>query len=349
MVLSGHSMWNMVDLHSIPRDLHILGTGAVVGQRALTSAELDDHLGLQPGTVERTTGVTVRGVHDGTAAQLGATAARQALDAAGLQIDDIDLILAASATPDQLLPCNAALVHAELQPPRDIPAWDVNASCLSFLVAVDVAASLLQTGRHQRILIVSSDIASGGLDWTDLGSSGIFGDGAAAVVVSADPGPDTIGDSGRLLAMAFSTHSDLAHACELPGGGSRIRPDSFDGDFVAASKFRMQGGPLLRLAARELPPLIDRVLDSAGLTMDDIDLVIAHQASHVALDWLRGALKVPDERFFNHYSSRGNMVAASLPSALHDAIATGRLRPGHRVLLVGTGAGMSMSGAVLCL
>jgi 3-oxoacyl-[acyl-carrier-protein] synthase-3 len=324
------------------RALRILGTGAELPDEALTSAELDVRLGLPEGTVEERTGVRVRYVERGTAAQLGARAARKALAAAGIDLDDVDVIIGASATPDQPLPCNAALLHAELAPGRPIAAWDVNASCMSFLVALDLAATLIDSGRHRTILIVSSDLASVGLDWDDLGASGIFGDGAAAAVVGH------AGETGSgVLAAGFQTFSEGAHACEIRGGGSRHAPDRVEGDYADWGRFRMDGGAVFRLAFRHLPAFVEGLFADAGTTIEEMSVVVPHQASHHGLEWVRQQFGVAD-RLVDIYADHGNQVGASLPSALHAAIEGGQLQRGDHALLLGTGAGISLGGMVLC-
>lgn len=151
------------------RGLRLAGTGVALPAESLTSAALDLRLGLPPGTVFKKTGVRQRFVETRPAAVLGAEAARAAVAAAGLTLGDIDCVVGASGTPDQAMPSNAALLHRELGlSSRGIPAFDVGASCLGFLVALDVVASLIDSGRYQRVLIVASDIASCGLDWTRL-------------------------------------------------------------------------------------------------------------------------------------------------------------------------------------
>ncbi len=324
------------------RALRILGTGAVVPDEAVTSVAMDERLGLAPGTVEARTGVRVRYVERGSAAELGARAARKALAAAGLDLDDVDVVIGASGTPDQPLPCNAALMHEALAPSRPVPAFDVNASCLSFLVALDLAATLVSAGRYRNVLIVSSDLASVGLDWSDLGASGIFGDGAAAAVV----GP--AGETGSgVLSAGFETYSEGAHSCEIRGGGSRWAPDRVEGEYADWGRFRMDGGAVFRLAFRHLPRFVDGLLDEAGVAMADLPVVVPHQASHHGLDWVRQQFGLED-RLVDIYAEHGNQVAASLPSALHAAIESGRLRRGDHALLLGTGAGISLGGVVLC-
>ncbi|MCW2759644.1 MAG: hypothetical protein JWO46_3390 [Nocardioidaceae bacterium] len=326
-----------------PRTVRILGTGAVVPDEALTSAQLDKRLGLAPGTVEEATGVRVRYVAKGNAADLAADAARMALDNAGLTLADVDLVVAANATPDQPLPCNAALLHEALRPPRPIPAWDVNASCLGFVVGLDTLSTLIDAGRYRTVLLVSCDLASVGLDWSDLGASGIFGDGAAAAVL----GP--AGDSGStILASGFATFSEGAHTCEIRGGGSRYAPDRVDGDYADWGKFRMDGSGVFRLAAKHLPRFVGDLLAGVGQTIDDVPLVIPHQASHHGLTYLRRQFRLDESRVVDIYADHGNQVSASVPSTLHEAVTSGRLERGQQALLLGTGAGLSIGGVLLC-
>jgi 3-oxoacyl-[acyl-carrier-protein] synthase-3 len=192
------------------------------------SSELDTLLNLPEGTVQRRSGVRVRYVETRrTAASLGAEAARCAVAASGLTLDQIDCIVAASGSMDQAMPCNAALIHRELGlGGSGVAAFDINASCLGFLAALDTLSWPLLAGRYRRVLIVAADIASCALDWTDLGASAIFGDGAAAAVISRERVPDDT--TPGILASAFATYSDGAHLCEIRAGGSRHHPSRID-------------------------------------------------------------------------------------------------------------------------
>lgn len=332
---------------TLPRPLRILGTGAALPTTAVTSAALDEKLLLPIGTVERKTGVRVRYVESRrSAAALGAEAALQALAAAGLEFSQIDCLVAASGTPDQAMPSNAALIHRELaaSTPRGhaIPSFDIGASCLGFLAALDTVACLIETGRYRHVLIVASDIASCGLDWSRLEASGIFGDGAAAAVVGSAAGTES-----ALLASSIVTYPEGAHLCEIPGGGSRHHPGRVGAD-LSWSQFRMDGKAVFRLAAERLPAFLDDLLATAGVGWTDIALVVPHQASRHGLDYLTRRLGVPSERVVDLFAERGNQVAASLPSALDASLRDGRLRRGDKALLVGTGAGVCLGGAVLC-
>lgn len=335
---------------------------------------MDTLLNLPEGTVQRRSGVRVRYVEtQRTAASLGAEAARCALAAAGVTLEQIDCVVAASGSMDQAMPCNAALIHRELGlGASGVAAFDINASCLGFLAALDTLSWPLLAGRYQRVLIVAADIASCALDWADLGASAIFGDGAAAAVIDREREHDPDATTPGILASAFATYSEGAHLCEIRAGGSRHHPSrcgqdatSEDVTSVAASdhafgsgmrrpvdyltlaQFRMDGQAVFHLVARHLDDFVDALLRGAGLERDDVTLLIPHQASHLGLRYLTRRLGFARERMINIYADHGNQVAASLPSALHAAICGGRLRRGDTALLLGSGAGVSLGGIVL--
>ncbi|GFM60291.1 protein GumO [Pseudomonas cichorii] len=326
------------------RPVAILGSGHALPERIVTSAELDVELGLAAGSVERISGVVQRHVasRTETAASLGAIAARHALHAAGVELEQIDLIACASGTMDQGLPCNAALLHRELGLGQSgIPAMDINASCLGFLAAVDTLSWPLMAGRYRRILLVCSDIASCGLDWQQVEVSGIFGDGAAAVVLGVSDG------GSKILASSLKTFSEGAHLCQIPAGGSRFHPRRIDTPFEPLTSFAMQGKDVYRLAARHLPALMDELLTQAGLTQEQIRWVIPHQASQQALQHAARRLGFAADQVIDIFARHGNQVAASLPTALDIAIRDQRILRGQTLMLIGTGAGLSLGGMIL--
>ena len=328
------------------RPVIVLGTGHALPATAITSEELDRHLNHRPGTIERVSGVRRRhfASRTETAAQLAAEAGRRALAAADLSTDDIDCLVAASGTMDQGMPSNAALIHRELGlSARAIPAFDVNASCLGFLAALDTLAWPIAAGHYRRVLVVAADIASCGLDWNTLEASAIFGDGAAAAVL----GTSEAGGSSRLLAAELKTLSEGADLCHILAGGSRHHPTRIDQPFDGLARFRMDGKGVFRLAAQHLPGFVDRLLARAGLTCDQLDWIVPHQASHLAMIHLTKRLGFAKDKVINIFAEYGNQVAASLPTALDIAIRDGRIQRGQTVLLLGTGAGLSLGGVVL--
>jgi 3-oxoacyl-[acyl-carrier-protein] synthase-3 len=327
------------------RPISILGTGHAVPSQAVTSTELDCQLGFPPGTIQQAGGVRQRyfaAPHE-SAASIAAQACQQALSAARLQTSNIDCLIAASGTMDQGMPCNAALIHRELGLAASIPAFDVNMSCLGFLAAFDTLSWPIMAGRYQRVLIVASDIASCGLDWQTLEASAIFGDGAAAVILARSQADST----SRILASDLLTISEGAELCQIPAGGSRFHPSRIDQPFDPLTLFRMDGKRVFKLASQHLPDFLERLLRRAGLTRQQIDWVVPHQASHLALSHLSKRLDFSAEKVINIFADFGNQIAASLPTALDVAVRDGRIQRGHKLLLIGTGAGLSLGGMVL--
>jgi 3-oxoacyl-[acyl-carrier-protein] synthase-3 len=326
------------------RPITILGTGHSLPEQVVTSAELDGELGLAVGSVARISGVIQRHVASRTenAASLGAIAAHNALQAAALELHQIDLIACASGTMDQGMPCNAALLHRTLGlGSSGIPAIDINASCLGFIAAIDTLSWSLIAGRYQRILLVCSDIASCGLDWQHVEVCGIFGDGAAAVVLGVS------NDGARIHASSLKTFSEGAHLCQIPAGGSRYHPRRIDSPFEPLTSFSMQGKAVFRLAAKHLPTLVDELLGQAGMSQAQIDWVIPHQASLQAMQHAARRLGFGSEKVVDIFARHGNQIAASLPTALDIAIRDQRIQRGQRLMLIGTGAGLSLGGMIL--
>lgn len=326
------------------RAVAILGTGHALPERIVTSAELDKQMGLATGSVARISGVLQRHVASSTdnAASLGASAARKALLAAGVELEQLDLVVCASGTQDQGMPCNAALLHRELGLGQSgIPALDINASCLGFIAALDTLSWPLIAGQYRRILLVCADIASCGLDWQQVEVSGIFGDGAAAVVLgTSDAGP-------KILASRLKTFSEGAELCQIRAGGSRYHPRRIDEPFEPLTSFSMQGKGVFRLAAKHLPNLLAELLSQAGLQQGQIDWVIPHQASQQAMQHAARRLGFDSQQVVDIFARHGNQVAASLPTALDIAVRDGRIQRGQRLLLIGTGAGLSLGGMIL--
>lgn len=327
------------------RRIRICGTGAATPATLVSSEEIDARLGLAPGTVFASSGVSARYTStDESAAQLAAGACRQALENAGLGWDDIDCLVATSATMDQALPFNAAMVLAQAGArSRPVAAFDVGASCMSFLTGLDTMSYLVDAGRYETVMLVSADIATFSLDWSQLHASAIFGDGAAAAVIRRS-GP---GETSTLLASSLQTFAEGAGHCRILAGGSRHHPSRSTRNIEELAMFQMDGPRIFKLAARELPGFTQRLLDSAGLAMSDFDVVVPHQASRLALDHLRKRLKIEKGRMVDVFQRLGNQVGASLPSALHHAVSQGQLKRGQTALLIGSGAGMTLGGAAL--
>lgn len=326
------------------RPIRILGTGKYLPKRVLSATDIDQMLGVWPGWVQAKTGVLTRHFADGeTSSQMGAKAALQALEAAGLTLDDIDCLVCASGTAEQGLPCTAALIQQALGlQDSGLPSFDIDSTCLSFLVALDTMSYLVAAGRYRRILIVSTDIASVGLDWADKESAAIFGDAAAAVVIGcAEPH-----QRSRILGARLETYSSGAHLSEIRGGGSKHHPLTYTEETRHRFFFKMDGKGVFKLSAQLLPDFVAKVMRESGASLDDMKWVIPHQASLPAMKLMEKRLGVTG-RFYMHAERHGNTIAASIPLGLHEAITRGEVERGDRLLLLGTSAGLSLGGLVL--
>lgn len=327
--------------HIALRPMRIAATGIALPEQRITSTELDIRLGKPQGYVEKRSGVAWRyhASDSASQAELAAAALHDALERHQIPPDSIDLLICASAIAVQALPYSAVHILKASRLAPGTPGFDVNSSCVSFIAALQVAAGLLQGGAYRRIAIVSADLASRGIDWQHEESSFIFGDGAACAIVEAGDGRSGI------LGCLTEVYPEGSALCEIRAGGTRKNPRAGmeNSDFL----FHMQGKPLFRLASSLIEGYFQRLLQHCRLTLDDIATVVPHQASHLSLEHMRQRLHVPTEKLVDIYRHHGNQVAASIPMALHHAFCDGRVHAGQPLLLIGTAAGLTLSGMVL--
>jgi 3-oxoacyl-[acyl-carrier-protein] synthase-3 len=267
---------------------------------------------------------------------MGARAARAALGSG----EAPDLIVNASIGNRQLIPDTSVYLQRELGL-EGIPSFSIHASCLSFLVALHNAAALVAAGAYRRVLVVSAEHGSQGRNMAEPESAALLGDGAAAVLLEPTPGDQ----ASALVGYRMSTWPKGADLTEVRGYGLRLRPDSPQ-TRVEDNLFSMDGPGVYKMALRRLPGLVRQLLAGHGLGADDVDWVVPHQASGPGLAMLP-RLGFPAERIVNIVGQFGNCVAASIPMALAHLAASGRVRRGQTVLLLGTGAGFSVAGAIL--
>ena len=324
--------------------ISVLGTGRSLPARCLDSAAL----GLAPEITCRVakTGVRRRYVCEAeTQIDLARDAGLAALADAGLAPGDIDLIISAASVAYQPIPATAPLIMQALGVPEGTAAaFDVNSTCLSFLSGVDTAARMIALGAAKRALVVSSEIASRALPWQDQPEvASLFGDGAAAAVIGASDG------TGRIAATRFRTFPSGYAACGIGAGGTRFDLDRDRDAFIANATFGMDGKVLFRLTAQHLAGFVDDLLEQAGGSRADVDMVIPHQASPAGLDHMIRLTGFDPARVVRIAADYGNQIAASIPFAFDIARAGGHLRGGSKVLLLGTSAGVSFGGMALVL
>lgn len=325
--------------------LQILGSGEFIPATRTSSEELDRRWGKPLGWSERQTGVASRayaGVGEDVVT-MAAAAAHDALAAARVEARQLDAIVCVSSVPYQAIPCTAAFVQREMGlKDSGIAAFDVNSTCLGFIVALDLIAQAIATGRYRTVLIVASESVALGLPGDDHSTAALFGDGAGAVVVGR-----ACRDGALLLASHVQTFSEGLEFCQIRAGGSGMNLRETPQEYLAATAFEMRGRQTYKVAARLLPQFLTTLLDRAGVTASEVDVWVPHQASARAIEHLQCVLGLPPERFVMTLETCGNQVSASLPIALHRGIATGKIQFGDTVALVGSGAGLSFGGAVL--
>lgn len=322
----------------------IAGLGFSLPERRVTSAELLTAWRVPEGLVEHAAGVYERRyATQETTAGLAAAACRGALEDAGVPLFAVDAIVGASTTPQQAIPCTAAFVQRELgAPDGGSVCFDVNATCLSFLVALHNAAHLVAAGAYRTVLVFSSELGSRFLNPRQPASAILFGDAAAAAVITR-----TEAGAGSAIHHArFATHSSGADFTQVLGGGTRHSPND-PGTTPEMNLFNMDGRAVFRQAVRLLPPFLDCFFEQVGWDREQVDCLVPHQASRHGLDLLTERLGFRREQIFINLPERGNCIAASIPLALAEAVAAGRIQRGDRVLLLGTGAGLTIGAVAL--
>jgi 3-oxoacyl-[acyl-carrier-protein] synthase-3 len=311
----------------------VLGVGSALPRRRVTNQELAQTFYTSDEWIVERTGIRSRYVAgDGeTTASLATDAARRALEQAQLEPTDIDLIVLATATPDQTFPSSATKVQAALGI-KDCVAFDVHAVCTGFLYALSVADSMLRSGNARKALVIGAETFSRILDWEDRATCVLFGDGAGALVLSAEDS-----DSGIL---ATKLHADGRH-------NNLLFVDGGPSTTGTVGKLRMKGREVFRHAVVNLAEVLNEVLADAGLTAADVDWVVPHQANARILDATAKKLGLPAEKVVVTVDQHANTSAASVPLAFDAAVRDGRIKRGDLVVLEAMGGGFTWGAAAL--
>ena len=331
------------------RTIRITGTGSALPGRIVTNKELEQMVETSDEWIRERTGIRERHVSVGeTVVTLASEAARKALEQAGKRAEEIDLILVATCSPEQYLPCCACQVQAAIGAVNAL-AFDVNAACSGFLFALNTADAYLRTGLAENALVIGSEVLSKLVDWTDRGSCILFGDGAGAVVVErceASPG---------ILGRAL--HSDGTGGGVLQCGArelttpyartSAAKTDQKQQTDDREHYIQMDGQEVYRFATRRVPQCIEEALADAGLAVPDIDLFVLHQANARIIDAVAKRLHADREKFPTNLERVGNLSSASIPVLLDELHRQGKLHRGDRIVLAGFGAGLTIGACVM--
>jgi 3-oxoacyl-[acyl-carrier-protein] synthase III len=318
----------------VTRRAVIEGVGSALPQRRVDNAELASQVDTSDEWIVERTGIRTRYVagEGETTATLAAEACRKALAHAGLEAGEIDLIVLATATPDQTFPSSATKVQALLGI-EDCIAFDVHAVCTGFLYALSVADAMVRGGNASSALVIGAETFSRILDWEDRTTCVLFGDGAGAVVLKAEEG----GERGIL---ATRLHADGRH-------GDMLYVDGGPSTTGTVGKLRMKGREVFRHAVVNLADVLNEVLEAAGLSSDEVDWVVPHQANARIIDATARKLGLPAERVVLTVDRHANTSAASVPLALDVAVQDGRIKKGDCVVLEAMGGGFTWGAAAL--
>ncbi len=319
--------------------VQILGIGAYVPETVVRNEDLSA-LGCDPDWIIKRTGIRERrhaAAHEATS-DLAYLAATRCLENAGASARDVDMVLLATMTPDMLMPSAACMVQRRLG--AIAPAVDLNAACSGFAYALVTGMQFVKTGCCRRVLVIGSDVMSRVVNPSDKKTYPLFGDGAGAVLLGA--GRD---DSG-LLAFTLGSEGDNGELLSIPAGGSR-EPLTAESLQQGRQYLRMDGRAVFKWAVRLIHDVANDVVRHAEMTMDDIDLVVMHQANLRIVDAAAEGLGLERSKVLVNLDRYGNTTAASIPLVLEEAASTGRLRRGDHVLLMGFGAGLTWGAGVL--
>ena len=316
----------------------VLGCGSYLPERVVTNEELSKSVETTDEWIRQRTGICQRHIaaEGEYTSHLAIKASQRALDHAGITAADLDLIVLATATPDQTFPATATRVQAALGMTKGA-AFDVQAVCAGFVYGVSVADSLIRSGLASTALVIGAETFSRILDWEDRGTCVLFGDGAGAIVLRGEQGTGASSDRGIL---ANALHSDGRHhdILYVDGGPSSTRTTGF---------LRMEGKEVFKHAVVNMAAVVGEVLEKAGLEAKDIDWLVPHQANKRIIDGTGRKLGLPPERVVVTVDQHANTSAASIPLALDVAVKDGRIKRGDLLLLEGIGGGLSWGASLV--
>lgn len=322
------------------RGSKITGTGHYTPQRVLTNFDLEKTVDTTDEWIVTRSGIRERRIAapDEATSDLVLPAARAALESAGLAPEALDGIIVGTVLGDMVFPATACLVQDRLGAGK-AAAFDINAACCGFVYGMNTAHALISSGQMDRVLVVGAEVLSKITDWSDRATCVLFGDGAgAAVLEPAEPG-------GGILGTYIRTDGSLADLLHLPAGGSRL-PTTHETIDRRGHFIKMKGDGVFKYAVRAMEDAARHVLDEAGLSLDDVDILIPHQANIRIIDAVQKRLGVPAEKVIVNLDRYGNTSSASIPIALDEAARNGKMKRGDLVLLVAFGGGLTW-GAVL--
>ncbi|MGB3495577.1 MAG: beta-ketoacyl-ACP synthase 3 [Elainellaceae cyanobacterium] len=327
-------------LHSFETGIAFVGSGSATPATDLSNEQMSRFVETSDEWIASRTGIRARQVatKSDSLVALASQAAQQALESAELEASSVDLIVLATSTPDDLFG-SASKVQAQLGATQAV-AFDLTAACSGFVFAMTTAAQFIRTGAYQTVLVIGADVLSRWVDWGDRRTCVLFGDGAGAVVMRANP-------TDHFLGFEMRSDGNLNHCLTLAYEGE---PQSLLEDVTVQtgtfSPIAMNGQEVYRFAVKRVPEVIEKALFRANLPIHEVDWLLLHQANQRILDAVASRLKVPPEKVISNMATHGNTSAASIPLALDESIRSGGIRPGDTIAAAGFGAGLTWGATV---
>ena len=317
------------------RYAHITGWGISVPEKVLTNDEISTNLDTNDEWIRDRTGIHQRHIAgpEETSASLGAAAAIHALRVAKLHPSDVDLIITSTSTPEYIFPATACIIQDQIGA-VNAGAFDLSAACTGFIFALNMAAQAIKSGAINNAVVIGTETLSRYLDWTDRNTCILFGDGAGAFILQGSEKP------GGIISSIMRSDGSGANSLSIPAGGSAM-PTSQQTIDEGLHFIQMNGREVFRFATRVMASAANEAIEKAQLTLDDIDLIIPHQANKRIIEAAARGLKIPIDRFAINVQNYGNTSTASIPIAAFEAIEEGRLEEGDKIILVGFGAGLT--------
>ena len=307
----------------------------------LTNADLEKLVDTSDEWITTRTGIKQRhkAADNEYTSQFAVTAANQAIERSGLKPEDIEIIVCATTTPDQIMPSTGALVQAQIGA-TNAAGMDIFAACSGFLYGLTMVESMIRTGQIRSALVIGAEVLTKYVDYTDRSTCVIFGDGAGAAVIAA------VADDKGILATKIRSDGRYEEQLYAPGGGTKLGTthNTIDnGDHF----FKMKGNELFKVAVRSMTEISKEMLDKAGYTIDDVDLVVPHQANQRITDAVATRLNVPEEKVYSNIAEHGNTSSASIPIALDECLQSGKIKTGDLVLLTAFGGGATWGATLI--
>jgi 3-oxoacyl-[acyl-carrier-protein] synthase III len=319
----------------------IIGMGQAYPSGVLTNADLEQLVDTNDEWITTRTGIKRRhkAAENEYTSQFGSKAALQALERAGLKPEDIDIIVCATTTPDQIMPSTGALIQAQIGA-VNAAGMDVFAACSGFIYGITMIESMIRTGQIKYALVIGAEVLTKYVDYTDRGTCVIFGDGAGAAVLAP------VEEGKGILATKIKSDGRYEEQLYAPGGGTKLGTthETIDN---REHFFKMKGNELFKVAVRSMADISAEMLEKAGYGVDDVDIVIPHQANQRITDAVASRLGVADEKVYSNIAEMGNTSSASIPIAMDECIQSGKIKEGSLVLLTAFGGGVTWGGTVI--